>query len=64
MKINGFLVREALYNKNMQQQELAKITGISRNTISAICHGKSCSRTTAEKIAAALNIDIEELTKV
>ena len=40
---------------------LAQKAGLSRNTISAIKCGKSCSVETCQKIAKALNVTINEL---
>lgn len=51
----------AMLEKNHNVLQLAKASGISRVTISSIRSGKSCSPVTAKKIAAALNVPIENL---
>ena len=49
---------------NMTQTDLAEKSEVSRNTISLICRGlSSCRAETAEKIAAALDVPVEKLTK-
>ena len=40
---------------------LAERSGVSRATVTAVRSGKSCSRITAEKIAAGLGVDVEQL---
>ena len=63
MIINDFKLRYMLYKQRITQRELSEKTGITRNTINAVCNGKSCSRRTAEGIAAALNIPLEDITQ-
>ena len=63
MRINDVKLRELLYLRCTNQTERAKDTGVTRYTINAICNGKSCSRSTAEKIAATLNVEVTELQK-
>lgn len=41
--------------------ELADIAGVSISSISLIRSGKSCSESTAQKIAKGLNTQVEEL---
>lgn len=62
MQINGKAIKHILLDKSMRQTELSEKAGITRATISAICNGKSCSNETAQKIAKALDVKIEELT--
>lgn len=40
---------------------LAEMSGLTRCTISSIRGGKSCNETTAQKIADALGVKIEEI---
>ena len=61
MRLNYALLRRELFKQGVTQKQLASMTGISRATINGICKGRSCSSTTAQKIAAALNILIDEL---
>ena len=50
-----------MVNKDMKVIDLAAATGLSRITISNIKNGKSCTHETANKIAAALDVDINKL---
>ena len=61
MLIDDFKLRYILYKQRKTQRELAETTKITRNTINAVCNGKSCSKRTAQKIADALGITLEEL---
>lgn len=61
MLIDDFKLRYILYKQRKTQTALSDETGITRYTINAICNGKSCSKRTAQKIADALGITLEEL---
>lgn len=61
MRIDRKKLILAMLEKNHNVLQLAKASGISRVTISSIRSGKSCSPVTAKKIAAALNVPIENL---
>jgi putative transcriptional regulator len=61
MRLNRISVISLLAEKDMQRKDLAEKTGISRNTISAVCNGKSCSAATAQKISRALGVDVESI---
>jgi len=50
-----------LAKRNMTSQALARITGVSKATISSVKNGRSCSPDTAAKIANALNMSIGDL---
>lgn len=58
MRIDRVAFVTALAKKDMTSKRLAEITGVSRVTISGIRTGKSCSRATAEKLAAVLGRSI------
>lgn len=59
----GYRIREEREKKNMTQEELSKLSGVSRGTISALENGSSRATTTKTlmNIARALGISIEEL---
>lgn len=61
----GRLVRERRKSLNIAQDELAKLVGTSQGYISNIEKGKQPNPTmaTLNKIAQALHMDVEELTK-
>ena len=63
MVIHDYALREILHRRRMSQGELAEASGVSRATINVICNGKSCKRSTAEKIATALDIELSEIAK-
>lgn len=56
----GILLAEA----GITFAELAKQSGVSRQTISSIYNGKSCTPKTAGKIAKALGKEVAELLEV
>lgn len=61
MRINSFRIHAQLARQNMTQTELAKRAGTTRQAMSTLIRRGSCEPRTAGKIAAALNIDVEEL---
>ena len=61
MRIDRIKFAAALAMADISSQELAKRSGLSRVTISSVKSGRSCSMTTAEKIASGLEIDISKL---
>lgn len=63
MRLNVAKVAAVLKKRDMRQKDLVHRTGISRNTISAVCNRKSCSEDTARKIAAALDVTMDELVE-
>lgn len=56
VKLNLFMVREKI-----NFTELAKVSGVSRPTLSYINNGKQCRMDVVCKIAEALNVEPEEL---
>lgn len=62
MRLDGKKIKHALIDAELSQVELAKNTGVSVTTISLICSGKKCTKETAQKIADALGVKVEELT--
>lgn len=61
MRISGVLIKHSLIDRGMKQKDLAEKTELNRNTISAVCSGKSCSEGTARKIAEALGVTVDDL---
>lgn len=47
--------------KSMTLKVLAEKAGVSRQTLSSIKNGKSCTDSVGEKIANALSVDVTEL---
>lgn len=61
LRLDRVKIISLLAEKDMQKQDLANAAGINRNTVSAICNGRSCSLNTGIKIAAALGVQVEDL---
>lgn len=61
MRIDRKKLILAMLDRNQNVLQLAEKSGISRVTISGVKCGKSCSKATAEKIAKALNVPVENL---
>lgn len=61
MRIDRIKFAAVLARADISSQELARRAGLSRVTISSVKSGRSCSKTTAEKIACGLGVDISEL---
>lgn len=63
MKLNDTELRGLLYRREIKQADLARLAGIARPTVWAVCNGRSCSPETAQKIADALGVPLEKLAK-
>jgi DNA-binding XRE family transcriptional regulator len=61
LKLSPEKINMYLAEKNILKKELAELSGISRQTIISVTSGKSCSTTTAGKIAKALEIPVKEI---
>ena len=61
MRLNVVKLAAVMKELDLRQKDLVHRTGISRNTVSAICNRKSCSKDTAAKIAEALGIPLGDL---
>ena len=61
--INVLSLRAILYERKKTQCMLADETGISQKTINSICNGKGCRITTAQRIADALNVKLDDLMR-
>ena len=61
MKICRKKLAIAMIDKNYNTITLSNIANVSRNTISAIKSGKSCSGDTLLKLAKALEVPVQDL---
>lgn len=61
MRADAVKLKMALYERKISQAEISRKTGISRNTISAICTGKPCGFEALSKVANILDMDPREL---
>lgn len=61
MRIDRVRLAAAMARADMNGNELTDKSGLSRGTVTAVRGGKSCSKETAEKLAAALGLSLTEL---
>ena len=61
MRIDRIKLTAELMKRDMTQNKLAELSGVSRVTIGAIKAGKSCRDEVGHKIADALGVKIESL---
>lgn len=61
MRIDRVKFAAELARADLNVKRLAERAGVSRVTITAVKGGKSCSRATAEKIAAGLGVCVQEI---
>lgn len=61
MRIDRKKLVLAMMNRNMNTNQLAELTGLSRATISSIRCGKSCAKGTLGRISKALEVEPEEI---
>lgn len=59
--IDRYKLKIELMKRDMTQNQLAEMCGLSRATINGVSCGRSCSGKTAYKIAQALGMEIEDL---
>lgn len=60
MRIDRIKFAAALARRDINCKTLGELAEVSRATVTAVKSGKSCSRETAEKLAAVLGADIIE----
>lgn len=61
MRVNRKTLVCLMLEKDMNINKLAEKSDLSRGTISSIKSGKSCTDSTAGKIAKVLNVPVEQL---
>lgn len=61
MRIDNKKLRHIMIDRDVGQKQLAEMSGVSRAVVNNVCCGRSCTSTTAMKIAEALNIPLEDL---
>ena len=61
MKLKNNMLKHIMIDRGLKLRQLEKLSGVSKQTLSAVRSGKSCSGETAFKIAKALNLDVMEL---
>ena len=58
VRIDRVELAAALARKDLNVMRLAELAGVSRNTVTAVKNGKSCSKETADKLVAVLGRSI------
>jgi len=61
MRVDRIKLVTELAKRYMTQKRLAELSGVSRQTITYIRGGKSCSDEVGQKIAKALGVDIAKI---
>lgn len=61
MRINTFKIKTLLADRGMTRKELAKSSGISRQSVSTILHRGTCEPRTAGKLASGLGVTVAEI---
>lgn len=63
MNIDKKKLRHVMIDRDVGQKQLSELSGVSRAVVNNICCGRSCTSTTAFKIADALQIPLEDLVE-
>lgn len=63
MNLNTLAIKKTMAMKGINVKALAQLTGMQRNTVSVILRRGTCSLISAGLIAAALQVDLEEIWK-
>lgn len=63
MRLKTMAIKCLMAEKDVNTVELAKLAGVSRNTISSSLNGKSCSLSTVAKLSMALNVSLIEIAE-
>ncbi|MFR3728391.1 helix-turn-helix domain-containing protein [Lacrimispora sp.] len=63
MRIDRKKLVIAMMDRDMNANQLAELTGLSRATISGIRCGKSCAKDTLVRICGALKLEQEEIVE-
>ena len=61
MRLDRIKIRMLLMQKDMRQNDLVELSGVGRNTISAVLNGKGCTSETAQRIAAGLRVELNDI---
>ena len=63
MRIDRVKLITEMAQRDMRVIDLAEKAGVSRMTVTAVRGGKTCSASTAEKLATALGVDVTEILR-
>lgn len=62
MRVDRVTLITEMAKRDISVEKLARMSGLSRVTISNVRSGKSCAENTASRIASTLSIPLESLT--
>ncbi len=63
MKLNVFVIKKHMARNQLTGTMLAKLAGISRQSLSDILSKGSCSTVNVGRIASALGVPVDEIVK-
>lgn len=63
MNVNTVVLENILAERGMTKSDLAKASGVSRQSLSTIIKRGSCEPRTAGKLAAGLGVSVQEIRK-
>ncbi len=63
MRIKTRKVLMLMYDKGLKTGDVAKVSGLSKQTICAIRSGKGCTYETADKLAKALDVSLADIAE-
>lgn len=61
MRLKSNILKHIMVDRDMKLRQLQELSGVSKQTLSAVSNGKSCKYETACKIATALKINVTDL---
>lgn len=64
MRLDRVKLIMLIAEKDLTLTKLSKMSGVSRQTLSCIKQGKRCTLETADKIARALDVNVQEIAEV
>ena len=64
MRINRVVLAAEMARREWTGKRLSEVSGVSRVTLSAVRGGKAIAPKTAEKIAGALGVPVDQLVEV
>lgn len=61
MKLKNNMLKHIMIDRDLKLRQLQELSGVSKQTLSAVSNGKTCSYDTAVKLARGLDLDVTEL---
>ncbi len=63
VRIDRIKLIAEMARRDMTVNKLVELSGLSRVTVTGIRSGKSCSRATADKLAAGLGVELRKIAE-